>query len=250
MYIGSLPIDILGMMCYHIVVMYITEIPTRTRSGKLSHLCILLRESYRQNGGVKNRTIANLTHCDAKEVAAIRLALKYKDDLTVLGAVKDVELEQGMSIGGVWLVYDVARQLGIEKALGQGRSGKLALWQVIARMIDQGSRLSAVRLAQVHVACDILGIREGFNEDHLYNNLAWLSRNQKGIEKRLFAGRGKGKKPELFLYDVSTCHRIPRPSDTLTKLLKEANVCLPGALPFLEANVVSRKTLKSHRRSN
>jgi len=186
--------------------MYVAEVPTKTKKGKLSHLCILLRESYRQNGKVKNRTIANLTHCDPKEVAAIRLALKHKDDLTVLKSVEDVELEQGMSVGAAWLVYDVARRIGIEKVLGQGRDGRLALWQVMARVIDQGSRLSAVRLAQVHGACDILGIRQGFNEEHLYDNLAWLSQNQKDIEKRLFVERRKGKKPDLFLYDVTSSY--------------------------------------------
>lgn len=122
----------------------------------------------------------------------MRLALEHKDDLRVLQSIEAVELEQGMSIGAVWLVYDVARRLGIEKALGEGREGKLGLWQVMARMIDQGSRLSAVRLAQVHAACDILGMREGFDEEDLYQNLGWLSEHQEAIEKRLFrARRGK-----------------------------------------------------------
>ena len=57
-------------------------------------------------------------------------------------------------------------------------AGKLALWQVLSRVIGQGSRLSAVRLAQRHAACDVLGLREGFNEEHLYTNLGWLSDNQ------------------------------------------------------------------------
>ena len=105
----------------------------------------------------------------------------------MLRSVEDVELEQGMSVGAAWLVYDAARQIGIEKALGRGRDGKLALWQVMAQVIGQGSRLLAVRLAQVHAACDILGMRQGFNEEHLYDNLAWLSENQKEIERRLFA---------------------------------------------------------------
>lgn len=189
-----------------VLVMYVTGVPTLTKDGKLSHLCILLRESYRQNGKVKNRTIANLTHCDPKDVAAIRLALKHKDDLTVLRSVEDVDLEQGMSVGAAWVIYDVARRIGIEKALGSERSGKLALWQVMARVIDQGSRLSAVRLAQVHAACDILGMREGFNEEHLYENLTWLAENQKEIEQRLFRRRRKGKKADLFLYDVTSSY--------------------------------------------
>jgi hypothetical protein len=52
----------------------------------------------------------------------------------------------------LWVVYQVAKRLGIEKALGEGLEGKLALWQVIARVLDQGSRLSAVRLAKVQAA--------------------------------------------------------------------------------------------------
>jgi hypothetical protein len=41
------------------------------------------------------------------------------------------------------------------------------MWQVIARVIEQGSRLSAVRLAQTHAACDALDIQRGFNENDL-----------------------------------------------------------------------------------
>lgn len=186
--------------------MYITEVLTKTKKGKISHRCILLRESYRENGKVKNHTLANLTHCNPKEVAAMRLALEYKDDLSIIKSVKDIELNEGMSVGAVWTVYDVARQLGIEKALGTGREAKLALWQVIARVIDQGSRLSAVRLAKVHAACDILGINEGFTEDDLYENLTWLSGNQRKTEKRLFKARRGKQKPELFLYDVTSSY--------------------------------------------
>lgn len=193
------------------IVMYITEVLTKTKKGEISHRCILLRESYWEDRKVKNRTIANLTYCNPKEVAAMRLALQHKDDLSVLTSASanlkaDIELKQGMSVGAVWLVYELARRLGIEKALGTERTGKLALWQVVARVIDQGSRLSAVRLAQVHAACDILAIRREFNEDHLYENLAWLADNQKHIEKRVFKIRRNGTKPELFLYDVTSSY--------------------------------------------
>lgn len=78
--------------------MYITDILTKTKSGKISHRCTLLREAYREDGKNKNRTIANLTHCDPKEVEALRLALKYKHDLSGLASLKEVELRQGMSI--------------------------------------------------------------------------------------------------------------------------------------------------------
>jgi hypothetical protein len=186
--------------------MYITEVLTKTKKGLVSHRCVLLRESFRKDGKINSRTIANLTHCNPSEVAAIRLALQHKDDLTVLKSLKEVELEQGLSIGAAWLVYQVAKEMGIESVLGKDRSGKLALWQVMARVINQGSRLSAVRLAQVHAGCDILGMREGFNEDDLYDNLGWLAENQSQIEERLFLKRCPGKKPELFLYDVTSSY--------------------------------------------
>jgi hypothetical protein len=118
---------------------------------------IYLRESYRDGDRVRKRDIANLTHCDPREVAAIELALQCKGNLAVLGSLERIELCQGPSVGAVWTVYETARRLGIEKALGPGFAGQLALWQILARVLEQGSRLSAVRLAQVHAACDVLG---------------------------------------------------------------------------------------------
>jgi len=165
----------------------------------------LLRENYRQGGKVKHRTIANLSHCSVEEIDAIKLALKHKKNLEELVSLSDITLHQGCSIGAVCLVYDIARQIGIHKALGPSREGKLALWQVIARVIDQGSRLSAVRLAGSHAACDILGLNV-FNEDDLYNNLDWLAKKQGAIEDRLFTGTYTDKKPELFLYDVTSSY--------------------------------------------
>ena len=77
---------------------------------------------------------------------------------------------------------------------------------MLARVLEQGSRLSAVRLAQVHAACDVLGIQRGFDENDLYANLTWLSAHQEAIEKRLFRKRRGAEKPELFLYDVTSSY--------------------------------------------
>jgi hypothetical protein len=185
--------------------MYLTE--TTSRPGAKSYRCVLLRESYREAGKVKNRTLANLSHCKPQEIEAIRLALKHKTDLSLLGSLGgETALREGPSVGAVWTVYSVARRLGLEKALGRDRQGRLALWQVLARVIDQGSRLSAVRLAQTHAACDVLGLRRGFDENDLYANLRWLAREQGSVEKRLFGARRGAEKPELFLYDVTSSY--------------------------------------------
>jgi len=175
-----------------------------TSQGKYKRY--LLRENYRENGKIKHRTIANLSKCSEEEIAAIRLALKHKKDLTKLAAASEVvSLHQGLSVGAVWLIFDMARELGIVEALGNSREGKIALWQVIARVISQGSRLSAVRLAGSHAACDILGLR-AFNEDDLYANLDWLCKKQEVIEDRLFRRTYGENKPALFLYDVTSSY--------------------------------------------
>jgi len=76
---------------------------------------------------------------------------------------------------------------------------------VIARVIDQGSRLSAVRLAMSHAACDVLGLGP-FDEDALYENLDWLAHRQATVEDQLFAQRTKTKPVSLFLYDVTSSY--------------------------------------------
>lgn len=185
--------------------MHVVE--NKSLSKKKIYRSTLLRESYRENGKVKKRTVANISHCTLGEIAAIKLALKHKDDLSSLGSLKDsVTLQEGLSVGAVWAIYQTAKKMGIEKALGTSFSGKLALWQVIARVIDQGSRLSAVRLAQSHAACDILTILRGFDENDLYGNLEWLSQNQDEIEKALFVLRRGKALPQLFLYDVTSSY--------------------------------------------
>lgn len=179
----------------------------KSSKGKKIYSSVLLRESYREGGKVKKRTIANLSRCTPEEIAAIRLALEHKGNLADLGVLKDdVQLQEGLSVGAVWTVYQVAKRLGIEKALRKGFEGRLALWQVIARVIDQGSRLSAVRLAQIHAGCDVLEITRGFDENDLYENLAWLADNQEKIEQRLFSTRRGTDKIEMFLYDVTSSY--------------------------------------------
>ena len=185
--------------------MYVARASWPSANGKI-YQSIYLRESYRDGDRVRKRDIANLTHCDPKEIAAIELALHFKGNLAILGSLDQIELCQGPSIGAVWTVHETARRLGIPKALGSGFAGQLALWQVLARVLEQGSRLSAVRLAQVHAACDVIGIRRGFDENDLYANLTWLSDHQQAIEDRLFAARRRQRKPELFLYDVTSSY--------------------------------------------
>ena len=177
----------------------------KTVNGK-TYTSHLLRHAYRDHGKVRHRTIANLTGYPAEEIAAIRLALEHKGDLTQLVSLREnLVLKQGLSVGAVFTLDAVAKRLGLHDALGNSQEAKQALWQVLARVIDQGSRLSAVRLAASHAACDVLGL-DAFNEDDLYANLDWLCKHQDVIENRLFRHRHPDGKAKLFLYDVTSSY--------------------------------------------
>jgi len=184
--------------------MYIQRSKFKSRAGKI-YETVILRESYREKGRIKKRTIANLSHCSPEEIQAIEFALSHKHDLAHLSSLSgSVSIKEGDSIGGVWVIYQVAKTLGIEKALGNSHKGKLALWQVMARVLEQGSRLSAVRLDDTYALASILSLKRGFNEDHLYKNLAWLSEKQTKIEDKLFYNNKRN--PNLFLYDVTSSY--------------------------------------------
>jgi transposase len=165
-----------------------------------------LRNSYRVNGKVRHDTIANLSACSDEEVRALKLALQYKNNLTKLSHIKkDIQTKQGYSVGAVWILYQLIGELGLAKAIGNTRLGKLAMWLIIACVINQGSRLAAVRLAQQHHACDILGL-DGFNENDLYSAMDYLASHQADIEKQLFSFRYGNQKPNFYLYDVTSSY--------------------------------------------
>jgi transposase len=167
---------------------------------------VLLRNSYRVKGKVKHDTIANLSSCSQSEIDAIKLALKHKDNLSELSHLKDtMHTKQGLGVGAVWVLAKLAERVGLKQILGNTQRGKLALWLVMARIIEQGSRLSATRLAQRHHVCDILKLKS-FDENDLYDAMDFLASNQEEIEKELFNFRYKGKPPNFYLYDVTSSY--------------------------------------------
>src|SRR5262249_13398972 len=102
--------------------------------------------------------MAHVSHGSAADIEALRLALRHKDALEHLGTIQDaITLKQGGSFGAVWTVDHIARRLGIDQALGTTRAGQLALWQVVARVLDQGPRLSAVSLERSPATSDVIG---------------------------------------------------------------------------------------------
>src|SRR6202142_3796787 len=126
-----------------VAIMFVDSSTTRL-NGK-AYPRHLLRESYREAGKVKHRTIANLSHCKAEEVEAIRLALRHKAGLAGMVAAaagRALELVQGPSVGAVWLLSQLARDLGIVAALGSDRQGKPDPWERNPPGLGPGSRPS------------------------------------------------------------------------------------------------------------
>jgi len=188
--------------------MYVAVVPNRN-----SPPAILLREGYREDGKVKNRTLANLSSWKPERIEALRRALKGEFD----GLVGDVDPMSDRIFGVLFVLNKLAQRLGITKVLGWSRMGKLALFLVLARVADQGSRLSAVRWAQDHCVAEILGL-DGVSEKELYHALDWLAQHQDKIEKKLYRryAKEKGAPNVLVLYDVTSaylegeCHELGR----------------------------------------
>ena len=187
-----------------VVTMHIDD-QTYTVNGR-TYRRTLLRNSYRKDGKVCHDTIATLSKCDNDEIEAIKFALANKKNLAALRVPeKAVKTRQGLKVGAVWLLYQLAKRLGIVKAMGRSVNAKLSLWMVISTIIGSVSRLSATRLAQSNAACDILGL-DSFCEDDLYTAMDWLHDHQQAIEKRLFKGRYEHEKPNMYLYDVTSSY--------------------------------------------
>src|SRR5438105_4579557 len=177
--------------------MYISTIPNRN-----SPPAILLRESFREKGKVKNRTLANLSHWNPARIEALRRALRGDFDQAASS-----EVALGPIFGLLFVLKQIAEALGMSGALGHTRMAKLGLFLILARVAHQGSRLSAVRWAEDHAVSEVLGL-DSFDEDDLYAALDDLCARQENIEQKLFQTylSRKAAPPRLFLYDVTSSY--------------------------------------------
>jgi hypothetical protein len=96
--------------------MYVARVPNRG-----SPPAILLRESYREDGKVKNRTLANLSHWPATKVDDLRRVLKGKS--ATLDLSEAFEITRSLPHGHVAAVLGTVRRLG---GRGADRPGAVA----------------------------------------------------------------------------------------------------------------------------
>lgn len=185
--------------------MHIKRPSWKSKNGR-TYQSIWLCKSRRVGKKTETDYILNLKDWSETEVQALEFALQHPHDTQDMVPVKSIAVSQGKSVGAVWAIREVARRLGLDQALGEGFQGQLALWQILARLLEQGSRLSAVRLHETHALAEVLQCKRGFDENDLYDNLAWLCDQQQRVEDALFHARKDAMATDLLLYDVTSSY--------------------------------------------
>jgi hypothetical protein len=184
-----------------IVVMYVVRVPNRG-----SPPAILLRESYRQDGKVKNRTLANLSSWPEAKVDALTRVLKGAPPPAV-GLDGAFEITRSLPHGHVAAVLGTARQLGLEELIdpAPSRCRDLVVAMAVAQVIAPDSKLAIARGLRDATASSSLGEVLGLgscDEDDLYAAMDYLQARQDAIQDALAARHLAGG--TLVLYDVSS----------------------------------------------
>jgi hypothetical protein len=181
--------------------MYVAKVPNRG-----SPPAVLLRESYREAGKVKNRTLANLSSWPEAKVDA--LARVLKGQLAPAAAMEgSFEITRSLPHGHVAAVLGTARALGLEELIDPmpSRQRDLVTAMTVAQVIAPDSKLAIARGLQAGTAASSLGevLHLGScDENDLYGAMDWLAARQDRIEDALAARHLAGG--TLVLYDVSS----------------------------------------------
>jgi hypothetical protein len=182
--------------------MYIESVPNRH-----SPPAILLRESYRENGKVRKRTLCNLSDWPVAHIEGLRGVLKGG---TVVAPDRDAfTVTRSLPHGHAALALGTARKIGLDAIIGPdgNRCRDLVVAMIVARIIDPGSKLAAARALSPDTAASSLGTILGLgevDEDELYIALDWLRERQPAIETAL--AKRHLKNGTLVLYDVSSSY--------------------------------------------
>jgi Transposase DDE domain len=187
--------------------MHIESVPNRN-----SRPAILLRESYREDGKVKKRTLANLSRWPEHLVEGLRTLLR--GGVAVAKAEEALSIKRSLPHGHVAAILGIARTVGLPALLTErsgGAAGRrcrdLVLAMLVDRLIAPSSKLATVRALNPGTAASSLGEVLGLGvvqEREVYAALDWLLEQQERIERAL-AGRHLGERT-LVLYDVSSSY--------------------------------------------
>jgi hypothetical protein len=180
--------------------MYIESVPNRD-----SPPAVLLRESYREDGKVRKRTLANLSCLSADVIEGLKVLLR--GGVAVPSAESVFTVERSLPHGHVAAVLGAARGSGSAAWFGSAPQELQPLLQamLVARLLEPASKLATHRMLHDDTATSSLGRVLGVGQcsaDDLYRALDWLHDAQAGIERRLARQHLLGS--TLVLYDLTS----------------------------------------------
>jgi len=180
--------------------MYVESVPNRG-----SPPAILLRETYREDGKVKKRTLLNLSDWPRERVEGLRALLK--GGVVMPPGTESLQVIRTLPHGHVSAVLGVIGKIGLDRLLGPhaNRPRDLVLAMIVSRIIAPSSKLATTKGLNPMTATTSLGQILGLGEvayDELYQALDWLRARQPAIETALARRHLKGG--TLVLYDVSS----------------------------------------------
>jgi len=190
------------LMLYY-VGMYVVTVPNRS-----SPPAILLRESFRQDGKVRNRTLANLSHWPPPQVDALRAVLKGATSLgTPLPQAFDIV--RSRPYGHVAAVFGTLHRLHLDSLIDPHPSHQrdLVLAMIVSRILEPASKLATARALHPETLSSTLSEilhLEPPSEDELYAAMDWLLSRQERIEQALakrYLAEGA-----LVLYDLTSTY--------------------------------------------
>jgi hypothetical protein len=189
-----------GGILGNMVGMYVARVPNRG-----SPPAVLLRESYREAGKVKNRTLANLSAWPDAKVDALSRVLKGQQPAAALEGA--FEITRSLPHGHVAAVLGTLRELGLEELIDPvwSRQRDLVTAMAVAQVTEPDSKLAIARGLRGQTATsslgEVLGV-SGCDADDLYAAMDWLAARQQPVEDALAARHLAGG--TLVLYDVSS----------------------------------------------
>jgi transposase len=181
--------------------MFVAKVPNRN-----SPPTFLLRESYREEGSVKSRTLSNLTHLPQHIIELIRRSLNGE---SFVSSDETFEKVESWHHGHVDAVIRTIKKLGLDQLIGsrRSRSRDLILAMIVGRILEpdrkNNSKLANPRWWDTTTLPQLLDLGE-VNEDELYEAMDWLLERQPRIEKKL--AHRHLEEGSLVFYDLTSSY--------------------------------------------
>jgi hypothetical protein len=180
--------------------MHVARITSRQKGRE--YVSWLVRQSYRDQGKVKHRTLANLSALPEPAIDAVQRILKGEP---IFAGAPNWEIQRSLPHGHVQAALEMAGRLGLARLLDSrsSRQRDLVLAMVLQRVLEPASKLATTRLWQQSTLASELSVQDA-GEDELYGAMDWLLKRQSRIEDRL--ARRHLSEGGLVLYDLSSSY--------------------------------------------